>query len=87
MLDGQADAGQRMAHGGTAASGSEMTVSKGDGTEGDGSIETVATDFPLTVDGTGDAWLGVDCDMAGSLVGLAGELMIRACSRAGSLKG
>lgn len=86
MLDGQADAGQRMAHGGTAASGSEMTVSKGDDTEGSGGIKTVSTDFPLTVDGTGDAWLGVDCDMDGSLVGLAGELMIRACSRAGSLK-
>ena len=80
MLDGQADAGQRMAHGGTAASGSEMAVSDKD------EIEVVSTDFPLTVDGTGDAWLGVDCDMDGSLVGLAGELMIRACSRAGSLK-
>lgn len=83
MLDGQTDAGQRMAHGGTAASGSEMTVSSEDG----GTIKAAATDFPLTVDGTGDAWLGVDCDMDDSLVGLAGELMIRACSRAGSLKG
>lgn len=86
MLDGQTDSGQRMTDGGTAASGYEMAVSS-IGDDGSAKIDISKTGFPLTVDATGDAWLGIDCDMDDSLVGLAGELMIRACSRAGSLRG